>query len=149
MFAYSSFAAVPGHVFHVTQVHDGANLSIRVKSFAGIPLKIERVTLIGINAPDLRHGPFRILAKKQLKKMIGENGWIVNVEYDTQQRDQQGRLLAYLWNRKGELINGKLLEAGYVVFNTSRPNLKYADRLIAAQKKAQSARAGVWKNSSN
>ena len=83
--------------------------------------------------------------QKQLKKLIGENGWVVNVEYDVQQRDQQGRLLAYLWNRKGELINEKLLEAGYAVLSTLPPNLKYADRLAAAQKKAQYAKTGIWK----
>ena len=59
----SSFAAVPGNVFHVTQVLDGFNLNIRVKSFAGIPLKVEHVRLIGLNAPDLRHGPWGRQAK--------------------------------------------------------------------------------------
>ncbi|MBF0557553.1 MAG: thermonuclease family protein [Nitrospirae bacterium] len=141
----TSFGEVPGNVFHVTQVPDGVNLTIRVKSFAGIPLKVERVRLIGLNAADVGYGHWGRQAKKLLKKIIGENAWVVNVEYDTQQRDQQGRLLAYLWNRKGDLINEKLIEAGYAVLNIYPPNLKYADRLTAAQKRAQAAGAGIWK----
>ena len=141
-----SFASTPGTLYHVTQVNDGNTVSIRVKSFAGIPLKIERVRLIGIDAPELRQEQWGRLAKKCFKKFIGENDWVVNVEFDVQQRDKYGRLLAYLWNRKGELINEKLLEAGYAMQSTFPPNVKYAERLAAAQKRAQQARAGIWKN---
>lgn len=142
----SSFASTPGTPYHVMQVNDGNTVSIRVRSFVGIPLKVERVRLIGIDAPELKQQPWGRLAKKHLKKIIGQNGWIVNVEYDVQQRDSQGRLVAYLWNKKGELINEKLLESGYAVLFLSPPNTRYADRLTAAQKKAQSEMAGFWKN---
>ena len=40
--------------YRVTAVHDGDTVSIRAKSFAGIPLKIERVRLIGVDAPELK-----------------------------------------------------------------------------------------------
>lgn len=139
-----SYAAAPGSLFRVTRIPDGAGLIIRVKSFAGIPLKVEHVRLIGIDLPESGHGQWRRQAKKKLKKIIGENGWTVNVEYDLQQRDREGRLLVYAWNRRGELINEKLLEAGYAVLNMPPPNLKYAGRLAAAQKKAQADGAGLW-----
>src|SRR5208283_929424 len=142
----SSFALTPGTLYHVTQVSDGNTISIRVTSFAGIPLKVERVRLIGSDAPELKQGPWGRPAKRQLRKLIGENCWVVNVEFDLQQRDSNGRLLAYLWNKKGELINEKLLEEGYAVLYTLPANVKYIDRLAAAQKRAESARAGIWKN---
>ncbi len=142
----SSFAAAPGTLFHVTQVNDGNIISIRVKSFAGIPLKIERVRLIGIDAPELKQEQWGRPAKKYLKKLISENDWVVNVEFDVQRRDNYGRIPAYLWNKKGELINEKLLEAGLAVLYTQPPNVKYVDRLSAAEKKAQSEKAGLWKN---
>ena len=142
----SSFASTPGTSFHVTQVQDGNTISIRVKSFAGIPMKVERVRLMGSDAPELKQEPWGRPAKRQLRKLIGENCWVVNVEFDLQQRDPNGRLLVYLWNKKGELINEKLLEEGYAVLYTLPTNMKYIDRLAAAQKKAQSAKAGIWKN---
>ena len=131
-----SFASVPGTTYHVTRVNDGNTISIRVKSFAGIPLKIEQVRLIGVDAPGLRQEPWGSLAKKYLKKLINQNDWIVNIEFDTQQRDRNGKLTAYLWNKKGELINEKLLESGYVRFRPPAPNIKYAGRLAAAAQKA-------------
>ncbi|MBF0505726.1 MAG: thermonuclease family protein [Nitrospirae bacterium] len=141
----SSFAATPGVPFHVTQVIDGNTISIRTKSFVGIPLKIERIRLIGIDAPELKQEQWGRLAKKHLKKIVSENCWVVNIEFDVQQRDRDGRLVAYLWNKKGELINEKLLESGYAVLSSSPPNMKYADRLAAAVEKARSERAGIWK----
>jgi len=141
----SSFAATPGVLFHVTQVNDGNTISIRTKSFIGIPLKIERVRLIGIDAPELKQEQWGRLAKKYLKKIVSENCWVVNIEFDVQQRDRDGRLVAYLWNKKGELINEKLLEAGYAVLSPSPPNVKYADRLAVAEKRARSEMAGIWK----
>ena len=142
----SSFASPPGTPYHVTQVIDGNTICIRLASFAGIPLKVERVRLIGSDAPELKQEPWGRRAKRQLKRLIGENCWVVNVEFDSQQRDPHGRLPAYLWNKKGELINEKLLEEGYAVLYTMPSNVKYIERLAAAQKKAQSARAGIWKN---
>ncbi len=141
-----SFAATPGVLFHVMQVNDGNTISIRTKSFVGIPLKTERVRLIGIDAPDLRQEQWGRLAKKHLKKLVSQNGWVVNIEFDVQQRDRGGRLAAYLWNNKGELINEKMLESGYAVLSSPPPNVKYADRLAAAEKKARSGMAGIWKN---
>ncbi len=141
-----SSAITPGALFHVTRIQDGNTICIRVKSFAGIPLKVERVRLIGSDAPELEQEPWGRPAKRQLRKLIGESSWVVNVEFDSQQRDSDGRLLAYIWNKKGELINEKLIEGGFAVLNTLPPNVKYIDRLAAAQKKAQSARAGIWKS---
>ncbi len=144
--ASTSFALTPGTLFHVTQIVDGNTIGIRVKSFAGIPLKVESVRLMGSDAPELKQEPWGRPAKRQLRKLIGKNGWVVNVEFDTQQRDPNGRPLVYLWNKKGELINEKLLEEGYAVLSTLPTSTKYIDRLAAAQKKAQSAKSGIWKN---
>jgi len=146
-FITSPLYALPGNSYVVTEVHDGDTVSIKVKSFAGFPLKIERVRLIGIDAPELKQDPWGRNAKKHLKKLLSESDWVVNVEFDVDQRDKYGRLLGYLWNRRsGTLINEKMIEDGYAVLYTFPPNVRYADRLIDAQKRAHARGLGIWGN---
>jgi micrococcal nuclease len=93
IFITSPLYALPVASYVVTNVNDGDTVSIKVKSIAGFPLKIERVRLIGIDAPELRQEPWGRSAKRHLKKLISESGWVVNVEFDAEQRDKYGRLL--------------------------------------------------------
>lgn len=128
----------------VTEVHDGDTVSIKVKSLAGFPLRTERVRLIGIDAPELKQEPWGRTAKRALKKMLAETDWVVRVEFDAAERDQHGRLLGYLWAKNGLLINERLLDEGYAVLYTIPPNVKYAERFVEAQRKAQLLKKGVW-----
>lgn len=130
--------------FRVTEVHDGDTVSIRTKSLAGFPITIERVRLIGIDSPELKQEPWGRLSKRYLKRLISESDWIVSIEFDIEQRDKYGRLLAYLWSRDGQLINERMLEGGYAVLYTIPPNVKHAERFVAAQKRAQARRLGIW-----
>jgi micrococcal nuclease len=130
--------------FRVTEVHDGDTISIRTRSFAGIPLKTERVRLIGIDTPELKQEPWGRRTKKHLKKLISESDWVVSIEFDIEQRDKHGRLLSYVWDKKGQLINEKMIGDGYAVVYTIPPNVRYVERFTAAQKKAQALRIGIW-----
>ena len=144
-FITSPLYAFSGPPYVVTSVHDGDTVSIKVESFAGFPLKIERVRLIGIDAPELGQEPWGRKAKRHLKKLISESRWVVNVEFDVEQRDKYGRLLGYLWSKNGGiLINERMIEDGYAVLYTASPNVRYADRFIEAQKKAQLKSVGIW-----
>jgi micrococcal nuclease len=144
-FITSPLYAFSGPSYVVTSVQDGDTVSIKVESFAGFPLKIERVRLIGIDAPELGQEPWGRKAKRHLKKLISESGWVVNVEFDVEQRDKYGRLLGYLWSKhSGTLINERMLEDGYAVLYTFPPNVRYADRFIEAQNRAQSKGLGIW-----
>lgn len=130
--------------FRVIEVNDGDTITIRTKSILGMPTKIERLRLIGIDAPELRQDPWGRLSKRHLKKLISESDWIVSIEFDIERRDKYGRLLCYIWDKKGRLINEKMLEDGYAVLYTTTANVKYIERLIAAQKRAQQKKAGIW-----
>lgn len=130
--------------FRVIEVNDGDTISIKTKSLLGMPTRIERLRLIGIDAPELRQEPWGRLSKRHLKKLISESDWIVSIEFDIQQRDKYGRLLGYLWDKRGRLINEKMLEDGYAVLYTIAPNVKYVERFIAAQRRAQQKKAGIW-----
>ncbi len=134
----------PVQEYRVTAVHDGDTVSIRARSFAGIPVKLERVRLIGVDAPELEQEPWGRRSKRQLKKLISESNWIVRVEFDVERRDRYGRLLAYLWGRNGRLINEELIETGYALSYTIPPNVKYAEKLTAARARAEAKKAGLW-----
>lgn len=144
LFITSPTNAAYSEKFRVTEVHDGDTISIRTRSLAGIPLKIERVRLIGIDAPELKQEPWGRLSKRYLKKIISESNWVVSIEFDIEQRDKYGRLLCYAWDKKGRLINEKMIENGYAMLYTIPPNVKYAERFIAAQKRAQALQIGIW-----
>jgi micrococcal nuclease len=133
-----------GVTYLVTEVNDGDTVSIKVKSFVGVPLKIERVRLIGIDAPELKQEPWGRRAKRRLKKLASENGWVIDVEFDVEQRDQHGRLLGYLWTKDRRLLNEQMIEEGFAVLFTVPPNVKHVERLTAAQKRAQTGRRGIW-----
>jgi micrococcal nuclease len=144
-FITSPSYAFPGTSYVVTKVHDGNTVSIKVESFAGFPLKIERLRLIGIDSPELRQEPWGRRAKRHLKKLISESSWVVTVEFDVEQKDKNGRLLGYLWNRKnGKLINERMIEDGYAVLYTFPPNVRHDERFIEAQKTAQLKGLGIW-----
>ena len=141
----SPLYAISGDKYVVTRVIDGDTINIKAESFAGFPLRIETVRLIGLDAPELKQDPWGRRAKKHLKKLISESNWVVNVEFDAQQRDRYGRLLGYIWNRQNRtLINEKMIEDGYAVLSVSQPNIMYDARFAEADKKARSVKAGFW-----
>ena len=55
----------------------------------------------------------------------------MQLEQDVQARDQNGRLLAYVW-RNGKMINWEMVRGGWVVTLTYAPNVQYVDQLRAA-----------------
>jgi micrococcal nuclease len=144
-FVFPPAHAAYGSLFRVTEVNDGDTVTIRAKSFAGIPLKTERVRLIGIDAPELRQEPWGRRSKCHLKKLLSKSNWVVEVEYDIDRRDKYGRLLGYLWGRDGRMLNERQVEAGMAVPYTFAPNVKYVERFADAQKRAKARKYGFWK----
>ncbi len=58
-------------------------------------------------------------------------------------RDRYGRLLAYVYNADGDLINRVILEKGYAaVFRRSDFSLK--DSFLQAESQARAKRLGLW-----
>jgi len=103
-----------------------------------------QIRLIGIDAPELGQRPWGKKAKKYLEELFASSGWEVGIEYDVEKNDQHGRVLAYLRTRDGKLVNEELLRAGLAVIFTFPPNVKYVDRLRAAQIIARENKAGIW-----
>jgi len=131
--------------YKVTEIHDGDTVSIITDSFLGILVKTERVRLIGIDAPELAQEQWGRRAKNHLRKLIKESDWQVKIEFDIQKRDKYGRILAYLWDRQGRMINYMMVKHGYAMVYTVPPNVKYAELFVEAQRLARQERKGIWK----
>ena len=99
-----------------------------------------------IDAPELDQGPYGANAQEALIQLIPA-GTQVGLETDVQERDQYGRLLAYVYGQDGELVNAEILEQGYAVVSVYPPNVKYVDRFRGVQEQAQAARRGLWSGS--
>jgi micrococcal nuclease len=113
------------------------------------PALIERVRLIGIEAPDLKQHPWGGVAKNRLEQMIGKviDGQVVLqsvfIEADVQEKDASGRWLAYVWY-DGILLNEQLVAQGYVLAAPRSPNNKYDERIARAQEYARLMGYGIW-----
>lgn len=107
----------------------------------------QHIRLLGINTPETntRHREAEaggIVAKKWLQeKLTGVN---VYLEYDQQKADHYNRSLAHIRTKNGEHINLILVEKGFAFVNLIPPNLRHADALISAQKKAEKNKLGIW-----
>lgn len=101
-----------------------------------------RVRLIGIDTPELRQGESGLRAREALSR-LAPPGSAVRLERDVATRDRYGRELAHVWHG-ARLVSEALVLEGWAMLYTVPPNVKYAERLERAQKKARAAGAGLW-----
>ena len=156
--------AVPGRAKNlyatVTKVTDGDTMRCRVAGAS------ENVRLIGIDAPETsRNEKFRRdarrdkahkqrdllglgrMAREYAKRLVPLGSRVI-LEFDVQERDRYGRLLAYVWvKRDGRwvMLNSELLAAGLAQVMTIPPNVRHADYLYSVQKRARRERVGLWR----
>lgn len=115
-------------VYDVVRVVDGDTI---VVDYNGVE---EKVRLIGVDTPESVHPDSDknteagILASDYTKQRL--EGKQVELEFDVQQRDQYGRLLAYVWV-DGVMYNKTLLKDGVANLATYPPNVKYVDEFTA------------------
>lgn len=140
LIVFSFFNSSNGE-YRVIRVVDGDTI---VVDFEG---KDERLRLIGIDTPEsvhpdktrnVREG--EIASDYTKSKLEGKS---VKLEFDVEERDQYGRLLAYVWIND-EMFNRVLLEEGYASVATFPPNVKYVDDFIKLERQAKKAKRGFW-----
>jgi len=107
----------------------------------------ERVRLIGIDTPETVHPkkpvePFGPEASSFTKKML--EGRDVRLEFDVQERDKYGRLLAYVYLEDGTFVNAELVKSGFAVILTIPPNVKHAGMFLDLQREAREHGRGLW-----
>ena len=127
--------------YEVTRVVDGDTFVINYKG------KEEKVRLIGVDTPESVHPDeeknteFGEQVSNYTKEML--LGKSVQLEFDVDERDQYGRLLAYVY-LNGQMYNKMLLEKGYAKIATFPPNVKYVEDFKTLQKEARENKVGLW-----
>jgi micrococcal nuclease len=124
----------------VIRVVDGDTLEVNLQGTK------EKVRLIGVDTPETVHPtigeePYGREASNFTKEKL--TGQKVVLEFDVEERDRYGRLLAYVW-LDGEMFNEVLLSEGYAQIATYPPNVRYVERFQAAQQEAREAERGLW-----
>jgi len=108
----------------------------------------EKIRYIGINTPEIHHPmkgiePFGKEASEANRKLV--DGKTVSLEFDVEQRDRYGRLLAYVFLKDGTFVNAWLVEHGFAQVMTVPTNVKHQELFLKLQREAREARRGLWK----
>lgn len=136
---------------YVKSIVDGDTIKVELQG------KTYTVRLIGVNTPETNHPtkgiePYGPEAKEFTKETItGKTVWL---EFDVQEKDKYGRLLAYVWLERPKddsedeirkkMFNAILVLKGYAQVMTVPPNVKYADHFVKFQKEAVENQKGLW-----
>jgi micrococcal nuclease len=107
---------------------------------------IGKVRLIGVDTPEVfgRAECFGRAAAAFTARVLPP-GTRVRYRLGVDPRDHYGRALAYVYLADGRLFNELLVERGYATPLTIPPNVDFADRFVAAAKRARGAGRGLWR----
>lgn len=134
----------PTEIARVTRVVDGDTIRV---SIDGVEYPVR---YIGIDSPepDATDPVIRDLAETATAANEGlVAGRDVVLEKDVSDTDPFDRLLRHVWLIGGDralLVNEELVRLGFAQVSTFPPDVKYVDRLTAAQEIATAADAGMW-----
>jgi len=98
------------------------------------------VRLIGVDTPEINR-PFYDDAVAFAGSLL--TGRQTKFEFDEENRDKYGRFLVYAYI-DSNFVNEMIIRRGLGLVYLFESNLKYAAILIEAQKKARTARLGIW-----
>ncbi|MFB2979197.1 thermonuclease family protein [Microseira sp. BLCC-F43] len=115
--------------------------TLEVTGVGDQPTLIQRVRLIGIEAPDVKQRPWGPQAKKRLEELVGKEP--VLLESDVETKDSFDRKLAYVW-KNGVLLNEQMVAEGLALFWPRSLATKYDERLEQAQEWARLMGLGIW-----
>jgi endonuclease YncB( thermonuclease family) len=110
--------------------------------------EIDRVRYIGVTAPDPGDGTAGS-GEPQGPQALQFNRGLTNaknvrLELDVQERDPQGRLLAYVW--LGDvMVNAEMIGHGFAQVAMGGANVRYQDTLLRRQEQARAAKLGIWR----
>lgn len=125
----------------VVRVVDGDTMHVRIGD------RVEKVRYIGVNTPEVHHPtkgeePGGREASEVNRRLV--TGKHVRLEFDVQERDRYGRLLAYVW--VGEImVNAELVRLGYAQVMTIPPNVRHQEMFVKLQREAREAGRGLWR----
>lgn len=127
--------------FLVSRIVDGDTIDVRLPDG-----EVERVRLLLVDTPEVYGGVecFGREASQYVANLLPV-GSSVKLERDKTNRDGFGRLLRYVFLSDGTMLNERLVEDGYAeYFPYNNVDIQYAERIEAAQHRAQAGSAGLW-----
>ena len=138
IFKHGVFAPSPGKRVKVVHVGDGDSVTLLIDDV--------RVScrLIGIDCPEIGQEGWGRRCRDHTAALLARSEWSVRAEQDVESIDKYGRSLVYLFLSDGSMLNERLLRDGYAYLFTIPPNVKYTDRLRAAQRSARESGKGIW-----
>jgi micrococcal nuclease len=110
--------------------------------------QVERVRYIGVDSPSPGEGGTDA-GEPQGREALQFNRGLMNaknvrLELDVQERDAEGRMLAYVW--LGELmVNAEMIARGFGQVVTEGPNVRHRETLLRRQEQARAAKLGIWR----
>lgn len=130
------------NTYYVTEVFDGDTIQVNMNG------KQEKIRLIGVDTPETHdpRKPVQCFGKAASEftsqKLLNQR---VRLESDPQStnRDRYDRLLRYVYDSNGTLINQQLIADGYGFAYTGFPFSKSND-FTKAQETARSQNKGLW-----
>lgn len=136
-FVYTSYPSEA----KVLSVTDGDTIKVKFEDGS-----VDKIRLLLIDTPETKRAntpvqPFGPEASEYLTELL--NGQTVRVEMDVSERDQYGRILAYVY-LGDEMVNEMLIAEGLARVAVYLPDVKYVDQFRAIEKKAKSAKLGIW-----
>ncbi len=140
---YPPFAT--GQRFDVLVIHPKSGDTIEVQRPG--QYRYLTIKLIGIDAPNKAsreeegQEPWGTRSQQFLSLLATRKN--AQVELDVELKASDNTLWAYLW-LGDKLINEEIIRNGHAVLDTRPPNVKYAEKLQAAQKQARESNAGIW-----
>jgi micrococcal nuclease len=140
----------------VKRVVDGDTLKIIYQG------QEDSVRLIGIDTPESKRNKkarkdagrsgkdvdeIAAMGKEAARYMrtIAREGDRVTIEFDIQKRDKYRRLLGYVYQENGRMLNEEIIKAGYASPMTIPPNVKYKDRFLKLYREAREAKRGLFR----
>lgn len=122
---------------HIARVVDGDSVDLTSGA---------KIRLVQIDAPELGSGECYSLAAASTLRRLLPRGVAVGLEADPRlaQVDKHGRLLRYAWRGKANLNVELIREGAATVWLFRGERGRYANRLLAAARKARDENKGMW-----
>ncbi|WP_150274152.1 thermonuclease family protein [Paenibacillus tepidiphilus] len=126
----------------VTKVTDGDTFTVALNNG-----QEEKIRMLLIDTPETKHPdkpvqPFGEEASTFSNEKLA--GQTVKLEFDAAERDQYGRLLAYVYLSDESMFNEVLLEKGLARVAIFQPNVKYVDQFKEIEQRAKKQKVGIW-----
>ncbi|WP_229708416.1 thermonuclease family protein [Knoellia flava] len=120
-------------------VTDGDTIKVRVGATT------ERVRLIGLDAPELKGDEcWAQKASSKMQSLVQSRSVRLVADPTQDDRDRYGRLLRHVVTEDGRLAAKVLIEGGFAKEYTYRNAYEHRGDYLAAQKRAQARKLGVW-----